>query len=117
MPTPSKKALDTSVASESAVHQKDLVRANLRRKFEKEEKVQVTVPPFYAPYLGRSAMVSVQGIAVFIPANGRPYRINATHAAELHEAMRAVDIKIRKEQAMSNFQANLEKSPGELRLI
>lgn len=117
MATTSKKVSETPVVTQASLQQKDLVRANLRRKFEKEERVQVTVPPFYAPYLGKNAMVSVQGIAIFVPANGRPYRINATHAAELHEAMRAVDNKIRKEQAMSNVQANFEKSPGELQLI
>lgn len=96
---------------------KESQHKKLAERYRNEEKVPVTLSPFYAPYLGRTAMVSVQGIPVYIPADGRMYLVNKTHAAQLFDSMFRIDEKIKKTNRLSNVESNFESSAGALRLF
>ena len=51
-------------------------RKALVNTYRSEEKVAITISPFYAPYLGRVVRESVNGIIVDIPADGQTYNVN-----------------------------------------
>ena len=76
----------------------------------------VTVSPFYAPYLGRVVPVLVNGIRVDIPADGRTYQINETHAGEIIAKIRKIDNLIARQKRASNVSDNFESNIGELQI-
>jgi hypothetical protein len=94
---------------------KDNKRKELVRRYMAEEKVPVSISPFYAPHLGSVVNVSVQGISVFVPADGQTYRIPRTHAGWLFNSIAQIDLRQRKLARMSNIKENLEPSIGALR--
>jgi hypothetical protein len=111
---------DKAVVSADVVPEKLLVTHDNKRKqlvhyYMNEEKVPVSVSPFYAPYLGSNVMISVQGISVYVPADGAVYKIPKTHAAQLFDALARIDLRQRKLSRMSNIKENFEPSIGALR--
>lgn len=90
-------------------------RKELIKKLQREPKVRVSVSPMYKPYYGSSVMVSIQGIAVYVPANGKTYSIPKSFAGALYESIAAIDAQIQKTTRMSQVQENFETSVGELR--
>lgn len=94
---------------------RDAARHAVSQEYEREDKATVSISPSYRPYLGSTAMISANGIAVYIPVNGRPYRVNKTHAAILYETLARYDASIMKQKGMADIQGNIEDSPGSLR--
>lgn len=115
MATTKKIETNPEVSSETSVLNRESDRKKLLKHFSGEAKVQVIVSPFYKPYLGSTVMVSIQGITVWVPADGRTYKIPKSFAAELLGAIAAVDSRVQKIQRMSNVAQNFETSVGELR--
>lgn len=97
------------------LHSADRKRQGLAPVYRQEEKVPVSISPTYAPHFGSTAMISVNGISVYIPCDGRSYSINATHAAELHETLGRINAQIQKQNKMASFTGNEESSPGALK--
>lgn len=93
----------------------DAKRKKLVHFYMTEEKVPVALSPFYAPYLGSNAMISVQGISVYVPADNNTYKIPKTHAALLFQAIANVDARQKKLSRMSNIKENFEPSIGALK--
>lgn len=93
----------------------DKKRQSLVQSYRKEKKVPVSIQPMYAAYFGSVANISVNGISVFVPCDGRSYSINATHAAELHETLGRINATIQRQNKMASVQGNHESSPGELK--
>lgn len=120
--------LNASVATEAPVL--NTVEANAARKYNeleakrkslvqvytKEEKVPVTISPFYAPYLGKVVRVSVNGIIVDIPADGQTYNINKTHADHVVAKIKRIDAMIEHQKRAGDISNNFEHAPGELHL-
>ena len=98
-----------------AGHSVDRKRQELAHAYGKEKKVPVTISPSYRPHFGSNAMISVNGISVYVPCDGRAYSINATHAAELFETISRIDLQLTRQQGMSNVGMNIESSPGSLK--
>lgn len=59
--------------------------------FRDEPKEPVSVPRLLADYVGPQLAVSVNGVRVSIPADGRTYYINATHANAARERMAKIN--------------------------
>lgn len=91
-------------------------RKSLVDLYRNEEKVAVTISPFYAPYLGRVVRVSVNGIIVDIPADGQAYKINKTHADHIISKIKRIDAMIARQKRAGDISKNFEYSPGELHL-
>lgn len=89
-------------------------RKKLVEIYKGEDKVPVTVSPFYAPYLGKVVPVLVNGIRVDIPADGRTYKINQTHAGELISKIERIDKFIARQERASDVANNFERNIGEL---
>lgn len=116
------KKVDEAVASqnveqmsEKTVLLREEARKKLVQKFLKEPKVTVTVSPFYRPFFNSNVRVSIQGISVYVPANGRTYSIPKSFAGLLYEAIATVDLREQKRQRMANVQGNRESSAGQLK--
>lgn len=107
--TPERKAAEKSATLEQK-------RRTLAREYTDESKIAVTISPFYAPYLSRVARVSVNGIMVEVPANGKTYMINKTHADHILAKIRKIDDMLARQQRASEVSKNLEHSPGELHI-
>lgn len=101
-------------APSASVQALDVKRQKLVTNYKAEAKVPVSISPFYAPYLGSTAMISVNGIAVYVPCNGRPYNIPASFAGVLYETIAQIDAAQRKAERMSNVKNNIEGAIGEL---
>ena len=102
--------------AQATIVRKEQERKNLASFYLKEKKVPVTVSPFYAPYLGRVVPVLVNGIRVDIPADGRTYQINETHAGEIIAKIRKIDNLIARQKRASNVSDNFESNIGELQI-
>lgn len=92
----------------------ELKRRELVKGYEKEEKVPVNISPLYKPYFGNSMPVSVNGISVYIPCDGKTYKVPKTLAAEALGKIIKTDAIIEKKNRMKNVSGNFESRPGEL---
>lgn len=91
-------------------------RKSLVYAYRGEEKVNVTISPFYAPYLGRVVRESVNGIIVDVPADGQTYAINKTHADHIIAKIKRIDAMIARQKRAGDVSNNFEQAPGELHL-
>lgn len=91
-------------------------RKELVHFYRNEEKVAVTISPFYRPYLGKVVRKSVNGIIVDVPADGKTYQINKTHADQINNTIRKIDNMIARQKRAGDIGLNLERTPGELHI-
>jgi hypothetical protein len=94
----------------------EIKRKSLVSKYREEPKFAVSISPFYAPYLGKVVRQIVNGIVVDIPADGKTYMVNKTHASHILTKIRRVDAMIARQQRAGDIQNNFEYSPGQLHL-
>lgn len=94
----------------------EMKRKSLVSKYREEQKYAVSISPFYAPYLGKVVRQIVNGIVVDIPADGKTYMVNKTHASHILTKIRRVDAMIARQQRAGDIQNNFEYSPGQLHL-
>jgi len=92
-------------------------RKKMWNVYNEQEKVAVTISPFYAPYLGGIAMISLNGISVHIPSNGQTYKVPKSHAALLLQSIAQIDARQLKLNKMSKVQENFEPSIGAMKII
>lgn len=85
-------------------------------KLSKQKRVSVTIAPQYRPYFGDVMAVFLQGLAVYVPVDGRSYQIPEDFAAIVHERLARANAHLLKCERMSNIQANVESYAGELKL-
>lgn len=101
-------------AVDSSLQQTELRRRELVHVYKSQDKVAVSVSPLYKPYFGSSLTVSVNGIAIVIPCDGRTYMIPKTHAAEALGRIYKTDQIIEKKRRMKDVSSNFERNPGDL---
>lgn len=106
--TNKRSAVDTSL------HQTELRRRELVHVYKSQDKVAVSVSPLYKPYFGSALTVSVNGIAIVIPCDGKTYMIPKTHAAEALGRIYKTDQIIEKKRRMKDVSSNFERNPGDL---
>ena len=94
----------------------EMKRKSLVSKYREEPKFAISISPFYAPYLGKVVRQIVNGIVVDIPADGKTYMVNKTHASHILTKIRRVDAMIARQQRAGDIQNNFEYSPGQLHL-
>lgn len=94
---------------------KETQRRTLVKKYLSEKKIPVTISPLYAPYLGRVVPVLVNGIRVDIPADGRTYQINSTHASEIIAKIRRINNMLARQKKVGDVSNNVERNIGELK--
>lgn len=89
----------------------------LHQQLTTEETVPVTMAPLYRPYFGDIMTVGLNGLNIYLPVDGRTYRVPKSYAPIIQGRRRKVDDFITRRQRMSNVQSNFERYAGELNLI
>ena len=79
--------------------------------YRTQNKATVTISPMYAPYFGKTMVVTVNLVTVVVPCNGDPTTIPVMHATEVHRRMKAIDDRIVREQNMRSKSVE-EQNPG-----
>lgn len=84
-----------------------------------EKKVPVSVAPQYAAEFSNNMRVTINGISIFVPINGKTYMVPETFAAEVQRRVAKVNVKLnrfKKKNGMTNDVIIEEKSIGEIKL-
>ena len=92
-------------------------RRELASKYRKEKKIGVSISPMYRPYFGSKMAVSINGIAVYVPCDGKVYNLPKIFAVEVMSRIRKIDEMITKKERMMNIAGNVESSPGDLKFF
>lgn len=103
--------------SNAAVKTEEQKRKMLARKFKKQKLVPVQISPLYKPYFGNVMTVTINGISVAVPCNGKVYQIPASFAEEVQIRIYNQDQLLTKKNRLSDVSRNFESSPGELQLF
>lgn len=112
-----KKAQTADTGSDVAVNIGERNRKRLARWFKEQEKVPVNIPPLYKPYFGRVMTVTLQGVSVAVPCDGKTYMIPASFAEEVKVRISNQNDMFEKKHRLGDTSRNLERSPGELNLF
>ena len=87
---------------------------SFKAKFSTQQKVSVTIAPTYAPYLGRTVPVGINGVVIYVPADGRAYKIPYDFAAEVHRMLRRINQQIERSKNLGQYGQNKEPRIGEI---
>lgn len=108
---------------ESATHRansdvtvRDMRRKGLGAQYAAEKRYTVMIAPMYEAYFGKRMHVSINGISVSVPCDGRPYMVPESFACEVQARLRAINEQQAKQKRFSDIGRNNETSPGELAL-
>lgn len=102
-------------SSNADVSVKDARRKSLVAEYNSEPKKLVVIAPAYRPEFGNNMHVSLNGISMAIPCNGRPYSIAESFAAVVQERLRACNDQMNRKKQLADIPGNRESTPGELR--
>lgn len=92
-------------------------QTQMANKYKKEKKVEIAISPMYANEFGNVMPISLNGVRIHIPCDGKVYPVPYSFSLEIRRRIHAVDVKTMRRKRMSNIQGNSEKSPGEIRLF
>ena len=88
---------------------------SLVAEYRNEKQVPVQIAPSYAKYFGNAMTVSINGICVTIPCDGRTHLLPETFATEIYRRMHGVDAQEIRLNAMGNISRNFDGArPGDL---
>lgn len=99
------------LAVKTAEHKK------LAEKLRTEKKVEVIGAPMYRAWFGNMMHISINGVPIFVPLDGKRYSIPESYAEIFNTRIRSVNDDIAMEKVRSNVQSNAESYPGELDLV
>lgn len=115
---------DLSAAVQHKRSTTDLAELQLRQtKFleavRKEPKVSISVAPQYAAEFSNNMRVTINGISIFIPIDGREYLVPQSYADEIKRRVHKVNQKLNRFKRKGNANNVVlfeEKSIGEIKL-
>ena len=108
---------EITAASNKAVAEGEKERKQLARSMKEQELVPVSVSPLYRPYFGRTMAVTINGTSVYIPCDGKTYKVPKIFANEIKVRISNQDDLFAKKRRLSDVSRNFETSPGELRIF
>ena len=106
----------TKDAALDAKIQKEYMSAQTRKKellqeYKDEEKVSIHLSPMYRPYMGNVLTMTVNGITVAVPVDGKSYTVPKTFAEHIDARRIKIDNILKKTDTMANISENFEASP------
>lgn len=108
---------DVMKESNLAIAKAEGMRKENYRKLSNEPRVDVFMPPSYQPYFGKVMTVSISGIPIYLPVDGKRYKVPKTYADEVESRRRGVDRMLNRQGRMSNIRGNFERSAGAIRIF
>ena len=104
-------------AAEKSLQAVEMKRRSLLKTYKEEDKISVSISPLYKPYFGASMTVSVNGISVVVPCDGKNRKIPKTHAIEALGKVAKVNLMIERGKKMRDVSSNIESTPGEIKFF
>lgn len=89
------------------------LKAQFREKMRTAERVPVTLAPSYRHPFGKVMCVRLQGLAIYIPCDGKTYQVPKDFAAIIHARRRAYDEQEMRQEQMAQTSNNFEQFPGQ----
>lgn len=113
------KKTETTVTreAEKSLQAVEMRRRSLLKTYKDEEKISVSISPLYKPYFGASMTVSVNGISIIIPCDGKTYKVPKTHATEAKARLAKINLMVDRGKKMRDVASNVENSPGEIKFF
>ena len=84
---------------------------------EKQKRVPVSMSPMYATYFGEVMTVSLNGMSIFLPIDGRTYEVPEAFARIVHKRRRMVDAQQNMQAKLGDVTNNKDSFAGELILV
>lgn len=78
-------------------------KAKMAKQFKEQPKVKVQISPFYRPYFGNNMPIILNGIAVYVPCDGKMYEIPKAFADIVGERIGRIDRLIQKQGVMGGI--------------
>lgn len=104
-------------SAEQSLHAVEMKRRSLLKVYKSEDTIPVAISPLYKPYFGASMTVSVNGISIIIPCNGKAYHIPETHATEALGRIEKINLMIDRAKKLTDIKENAETTPGEIKFF
>lgn len=108
---------EATAASNKVVAEGEKERKQLVKSMREQELVPVAVSPLYRPYFGRTMAVTINGASIYIPCDGKTYKVPKVFADEIKVRISNQDELFAKKRRLSDVSNNFESSPGELRIF
>lgn len=86
-------------------------------KLKAEQKIAVVGAPMYQAYFGLKMPIVINGVAIYVPLDGRQYEIPKSYAEIFFTRLNSVNEDIELAKRRANSTANFESYAGELDLI
>lgn len=103
--------------SNKAVAEGEKDRKQLAKAMREQKLVPISVSPLYRPYFGRTMAVTINGASVYIPCDGKTYKVPKMFAEEIQVRISNQDELFAKKRRLGDVTNNIESSPGELRIF
>lgn len=110
-----KPAVETN--AEKSLQQVELKRRSLLKVYKNEDTIPVAISPLYKPYFGASMTVSINGISIIIPCDGKAYHVPETHATEALGRIEKINLMLDRAKKLTNVSENSETTPGEIKFF
>lgn len=115
------KASNKDAALDAKI-QKEYMSAQTRKKellhtYKDEAKVSIHLSPMYRPYMGNVLTMTINGITVAVPVDGKTYTVPKTFAEHIEARRIKIDNILKKTDNMANISGNFETNPGDLELF
>ncbi len=89
----------------------------MAERYKKEEMVDVNISPLYRNEFSNNMPVSLNGVRVNVPVDGKTYKLPKSFAMEVRRRIYVADQKTKRLDKMADVKSNVERSPGELKLF
>jgi hypothetical protein len=86
-------------------------------ELKRSKTKEVSMAPMYAPWFGNIMAVGLNGLTIYLPLDGRTYKVPIQYAQIIQGRRRAVDDFVMRTKQMSNVQSNREDYAGQLVLL
>lgn len=106
-----------TIGNNAEVAEIEKVKLGLADQYKEEEKVSVTGSPMYRPYFGDRMPISINGIYIAVPLDGRGYKIPESFAEVFLTRLRSVDDDLQMQKMLGDVSNNVESYAGERSLI
>lgn len=104
-------------ANNTEVRKLEKDRIKLHEVFKGQKKVDVVGAPMYQAYFGRQMCICINTIPIYVPLDGRHYKIPESYAEVFNSRITAINEDMELEKRRSNVKDNVESYPGELDLV
>lgn len=85
----------------------------LAQEYRGLPRMDVQISPMYRPYFGNSMGIMINGISVYVPCDGKRYKVPSNYAAEAQRRIEEVDKRLLREKHMAENNV-FEHSPGDI---